>query len=132
MGQFYVAVYIAAFPDTTFVLMHMGYPYQDEYIALAKHYANAYIDLCWAWIINPVATVRFVREFLVAAPASKLFTFGGDYSTVELVVGHAYMARHGLAQALRELVQTQWITQQDAFDLVDPLMHANARQVFRL
>jgi len=123
---------LAAFPDTTFVLMHMGYPYQDEYIALAKHYANAYIDLCWAWIINPVATVRFVREFLVAAPVSKLFTFGGDYSTVELVVGHAYMARHGLAQALRELVETQWMTQQDAFDLVDPLMHANARQVFRL
>ena len=52
-----------------------------------------HIDLCWAWIINPLATARFVREFLVAAPASKLFTFGGDYENVETIVGHAKVAR---------------------------------------
>ena len=52
------------FPDTKFVLMHIGYPYQDEFIALAKHYRNAYVDMCWAWIINPAASVRFLKEFL--------------------------------------------------------------------
>ena len=44
---------LADFPNVKFVLMHIGYPYQDEYIALAKHYRNVTIDLCWAWIINP-------------------------------------------------------------------------------
>ncbi|MGH6644924.1 MAG: amidohydrolase family protein [Bradyrhizobium sp.] len=38
------------FPDTRFVLMHIGYPYQEEFIALAKHYRNTAIDMCWAWI----------------------------------------------------------------------------------
>ena len=91
------------FPDTRFVLMHIGYPYQDEFIALAKHYRNVSIDLCWAWIINPMAGVRFVKEFLMAAPANKLFTFGGDYIPVEPVYGHSRIARMGLTQALTEL-----------------------------
>ena len=119
---------LADFPDTTFVLMHIGYPYQDEYVALAKHYPNAHVDLCWAWIINPAATARFVAEFLVAAPASKLFTFGGDYANVEPVVGHAQIARQGLAQALEQLVETGWLSPEEALDLVEPLMRGNARR----
>jgi predicted TIM-barrel fold metal-dependent hydrolase len=118
------------FPNVTFVLMHIGYPYQDEYIALAKHYRNAVVDLCWAWIINPLATVRFVKEFLVAAPANKLLTFGGDYATVENVVGHAAIAHRGLGQALSELVDDGLLTESDALDLVEPLMRGNARELF--
>jgi hypothetical protein len=118
------------FPNTRFVLMHIGYPYQDEYIALAKHYRNVTIDLCWAWIINPLATVRFVKEFLMAVPANKLLTFGGDYGTVENIVGHAAIARRGLGQALSELVADGWLTEARALDLVEPLMRGNARELF--
>lgn len=121
---------LAEFPDTRFVLMHIGYPYQDEYIALAKHYPNVTIDLCWAWIINPAAGVRFVREFLLAAPANKLLTFGGDYVSVEPIVGHAQIARQGLAQALSELAEAHWIAREEALELIDPLMHGNARALF--
>jgi predicted TIM-barrel fold metal-dependent hydrolase len=117
-------------PDVTFVLMHIGYPYQDAFIALAKHYRNVVVDLCWAWIINPAACVRFVKEFLLAAPASKLLTFGGDYATVENVVGHAAVARQGLAQALSELVAEGWLTEAQGLDLVEPLMRGNARALF--
>jgi len=121
---------LAEFPNVTFVLMHIGYPYQDEYIALAKHYRNVVVDLCWAWIINPAATVRFVKEFLVAAPSNKLLTFGGDYATVENVVGHAAIARQGLTQALSELVSEDWLTEAAALELVDPLMRGNAKALF--
>jgi uncharacterized protein len=123
---------LAAFPETTFVLMHIGYPYQDEYIALAKHYANVVVDLCWAWVISPLATVRFVREFLTTAPAAKLLTFGGDYANVEPIVGQASMARQGLAHALDELVAGRWLGPEEAADLVEPLMRGNARRVFNL
>jgi len=121
---------LADFPDARFVLMHVGYPYQDEFIALAKHYRNVTIDLCWAWIINPAACVRFVKEFLTAAPANKLLTFGGDYANVETIVGHAALARQGLAQALAELVDEGWLREADAFALVDPLMRGNAHALF--
>ena len=121
---------LADFPDVTFILMHIGYPYQDEYIALAKHYRNVVVDLCWAWIINPAACVRFVKEFLLAAPANKLLTFGGDYATVENVVGHAAIARQGLAQALSELIDEGWLSEGAALELVDPLMRGNAHALF--
>jgi predicted TIM-barrel fold metal-dependent hydrolase len=121
---------LQAHPGTKFVIMHITYPYQDEAIALAKHYPNAFIDMCWAWIINPMASIRFVKEFLKAVPANKLFTFGGDYTLVEMVPGHARMARQGLAQALSELVDGGWIEPGDVEELVERLMRGNAHEVF--
>lgn len=121
---------LKAHPDATFVLMHIDYPYQDEAIALAKHYPNACIDMCWAWIINPLAGVRFVKEFLMAAPHTKLLTFGGDYGPVEMVPGHAAIARKGLAQAISELLSEKWVTDQDVPQLVDRIMRGNAHDIF--
>jgi predicted TIM-barrel fold metal-dependent hydrolase len=119
-------------PETTFVLMHIGYPFQAQMLALAKQYHNAVIDLCWAWIINPVAAERFLRDFLVTAPANKLLTFGGDYIPVEPVVGHAAMARQGIALALRRLVTEDRLSAKEAAELVEPLMRGNARRIFRV
>jgi predicted TIM-barrel fold metal-dependent hydrolase len=121
---------LMAHPDAEFVIMHIAYPYQDEAIALAKHYRNVTIDLCWAWIINPRASVRFVKEFLMAAPSSKLLTFGGDYVPVEMVPGHAAMARQGLTQALSELVDEGWIDSAEIGDLIESLMRGNANRIF--
>ncbi len=119
-------------PDTKFVLMHICYPYYEELLAIAKQHTNAYIDMCWSWIINPIAAKDFLKKYLVTAPANKLLTFGGDYCPVELILGHATMARRGIALALSELIDEGWLTQSDAMDLIDPIMHANARRIFNL
>jgi len=119
-------------PDTKFVLMHICYPYYEELLAIAKQYTNAYVDMCWSWIINPIAAKDFLKKYLVTAPANKILTFGGDYVPVELILGHATMARRGIALALSELVEEGWLTLPDAMDLVDPIMHNNARQLFNL
>ncbi|HNT89525.1 MAG TPA: amidohydrolase family protein, partial [Candidatus Hydrogenedentes bacterium] len=121
-----------AHPDARFVFMHITYPYHDHIIAAAKHWPNAYIDMCWAWIINPMACVRFVKEFLGAAPACKLLTFGGDYRPVEMVPGHAAVARRGLAQALSELVEERWLREAELEALTDCLMRGNAHELFDL
>lgn len=121
-----------AAPASRFVFMHICYPYYEELIAVAKQYANAYIDMCWSWIINPIAAKDFLKKYLVTAPANKIVTFGGDYRNVEQVLGHAAIARRGIALALSELVEEGWLSLDDALALVDPIMHANARQIFRL
>jgi len=118
------------FPETRFVLMHIGYPYEQEFIALAKHYPNAWIDMCWAWILNPAASVRFFKEFLLAASANKIFTFGGDYVAIEPVYGHACIARRGIAQALSELVAEGWIALEEAPGLIERIMRGNALRFF--
>jgi len=111
-------------------VLHMGYPYQHEFLALAKHFTNIYIELSWTWIANPVATVRFVREFLVTAPLTKLLTFGGDYRIAESVVGHARLARKGLARALAGLVEDEWLRLDQALSVTEPLTHGNAVAAF--
>ncbi|HOS03900.1 MAG TPA: amidohydrolase family protein [Candidatus Hydrogenedentes bacterium] len=119
-----------AYPNTKFVLMHIAYPYQDEAIAVAKQHANVYIDMCWAWIINPAACIRFVKEFLMAAPACKLLTFGGDYFTVEKSAGHARIARLGLAQAISELAEEGWLEEPDIQPTIERIMRGNAHELF--
>jgi len=119
-------------PETRFVFMHICYPYYEESLAVAKHYANAYVDMCWSWIMNPVAAKDFLKKYLVTAPANKILTFGGDYIPVEPVLGHAVIARRGIALALSELVEEGWLRLADAMDLIDPIMHNNARQIFNL
>jgi uncharacterized protein len=119
-------------PEARFVFMHLGYPYYEEFLAVAKHYTNAYVDLCWAWIINPLATKDYLKKHILTAPINKVLPFGGDYIPVEPVVGHAAMARQGLAQALTELVDEGWLSAEDALALVDPICHGNARRLFQL
>src|SRR5262249_52483256 len=65
-------------PEAGFVLMQIASPYNDELVALAKHYPNVWVALCWAWSIAPYGGADFVRRFLHAVPANKLFAFGGD------------------------------------------------------
>ena len=54
----------ARYPDARFVLMHIAYPYSGELAALAKHYRNIWVDLCWAWSIDPYSARDFVRRFI--------------------------------------------------------------------
>lgn len=119
-------------PETRFVFMHISYPYYEEMIAVAKHYTNAYIDMCWSWIINPVAAKDFLKKYLVTAPANKILTFGGDYIPVEPVLGHATVARQGIALALSELAEEGWLSLDDALETVEPVMCGNARRIFNL
>ncbi len=119
-------------PDTQFVFMHICYPYYEEMLAVAKQYANATVDMCWSWIINPAAAKDYLKKHIVTAPANKVLPFGGDYIPVEPVLGHAIIARRGVAQALLELVEEGWLTLKDALELVDPILRGNARRLFQL
>lgn len=120
----------AAHRDARFVFMHITYPYQDEAIAVAKHYSNAWIDMCWAWAVNPAASLRFLKEFLVAAPANKVFPFGADYGVAELVPGHGRMARRGIARALAELVDEGWLHHGQCEGIARRLLAQNAYELF--
>ena len=119
-------------PATKFVFMHLCYPSYEEMLALTKQYANAHIDMCWSWIINPLAAKDYLKKHIVTAPVNKLLPFGGDYAPVEPVLGHAIIARRGITQALTELVEEGWLTLNDALELVNPIMHGNARHLFNL
>jgi predicted TIM-barrel fold metal-dependent hydrolase len=119
-------------PDTKFIFFHICYPYYEELISIAKHYTNAFVDMCFSWILNPIAAKDFLKKYLVTAPSNKILTFGGDFRPVEPVLGHAVMTRRGIALALSELVAEGWLSKKNALELIDSIMHENARKLFNL
>lgn len=84
---------------------------------MAKHFTNAWIDLCWAWSINPAASARFVRSFIHAAPASKLFAFGGDTGYPTSAYAYSLQMRCHLAGALQAEVDEGKMTESEAIGL---------------
>jgi hypothetical protein len=123
---------LARYPKARFVLMHIAYPYDRELVAIAKHYPNVWVDLCWAWSIDPFSAADFVRRFVHAVPVSKLFAFGGDGAWPTSVVGYAAQARAWLTRALEAEVATGDLTDRAAIAVADRLMHENQHACFDL
>ena len=120
------------YPEARFVLMHISYPYDRELIAVAKRSPNVWVDLCWAWSLDPLATMDFVRRFLHAAPSSKLFAFGGDTAFPTHAVGFARQARIWLGRALAAEVRDGYLDAPSATGIADRLMLLNQRACFDL
>jgi hypothetical protein len=123
---------LARYPRARFVLMHIAYPYSEELTAIAKHYPNVWVDLCWAWSINPYAATDFVRRFIHAVPANKLFGFGGDSFWPAASVAYAWQARQGLKRALGAEVADGLLSERQALALAERFMMTNQRECFDL
>ena len=126
----HLAPLLMEYPDARFVLMHIAYPYSDELIALAKHFGNVYVDLCWAWAVNPFASTDFVRRFLHAVPTNKLFAFGDDAATPSMAYAYAVQMRRWLTRALEEEVADGLLTTRQAIDIATLLLRGNQMACF--
>lgn len=121
---------LARYPEARFVLMHTSYPYTDELVSIAKHYPNVWVDLCWAWSIDPYSSADFVRRFLHAVPSNKLFAFGGDTMWPTSAVAYSIQARRGLHRALEAEVTADDLTEQEAITIARRLMRDNQYACF--
>jgi hypothetical protein len=118
------------YPQARFVLMHIAYPYNDELIALVKHYPNVYVDMCWAWSITPLVARDFVRRMIHAVPCNKLFAFGGDTFWPNAAVAYATQARQWLTRALQAEVDEGLLRAPEAIALATRLMRTNQEECF--
>ncbi|AUX79321.1 amidohydrolase family protein [Sinorhizobium fredii] len=125
-------LFLKMHPDTRFVLMHIAYPHSDELIALAKHYTNVSIDMCWAWSINPLHASDFVRRYLHAAPKNKLFVFGGDTLLPTSSVGYAMQFRKWFGKTLGREVDDGSLSEAEAIRLAEFFMMANPYDYYDL
>ena len=118
------------YPDTRFVLMHIAYPYSDELIAMTKHFTNVWADMCWAWSLNPLASIDFVRRFIHAAPANKLFAFGGDTNWPTNAYAYSIQMRHYFTKALQAEVDEGELSEKDAINIAQRVLFDNQMQCF--
>ncbi len=118
------------YPEARVVLMHIAYPYTDELIAVAKHYKNCIIDMCWGWSINPPHAMDFLRRALHGIPYNRIFAFGGDAFYPAASVAYAIQARQWLSRALQAEVDDGFLTEPQAMHIASRLMRENQLDVF--
>jgi len=116
--------------NAKFVLMHIAYPYNDELVALAKHYRNIWVDLCWAWSIDPYSSRDFLRRFLHAVPSNKVFAFGGDTGWPTSAMAYAIQARNEIRRALEAEIADGYMTEKQAMRIATRIMRGNQYACF--
>jgi predicted TIM-barrel fold metal-dependent hydrolase len=120
------------YPGINFDIFHIGYPYQHTLSALAKMFPNVYIDMCWAHIISPTASVNALAEWIDSVPVNKISAFGGDYGFVDAVYGHQWLARRNVAQALARKVEEGVFDVARACEIARLLFIENPARLFGL
>lgn len=120
----------ARYQDARFVLMHIAYPYNDELVALAKHFRNIWVDLCWAWSIDPYSSRDFLRRFLHAVPANKLFAFGGDTGWPTGALAYSIQARNEIRRGLEAEIAEGYLSEKQAMDVATRIMRDNQYACF--
>jgi uncharacterized protein len=120
------------YPDVNFDLFHISYPYQGVASALCKNFANVTLDMCWAHIISPHASIQALHDFLDAVPYNKISAFGGDYLFVDGVYGHLQLARENVSRVLAEKVELGIFSQDKAVEIGKALLYDNPKRIFKL
>jgi hypothetical protein len=120
----------ARYLDAKFVLMHISYPYNDELVALAKHYRNIWVDFCWAWSIDPYSSRDFLRRCIHAVPSNKLFAFGGDTGWPTSAMAYAIQARNEIRRALEGEIADGYLTEKQAMAFATRIMNTNQYACF--
>ncbi|MCD6404836.1 MAG: amidohydrolase family protein [Planctomycetes bacterium] len=118
--------------NVTFDIFHISYPWHFTLAALAKSFANVTIDMCWAHIISPEASVRALAEYLDSVPANKISAFGGDYCFPDGVYGHQKIARQNVARTLALKVEEGTFDLDRAKEISTWLFVDNPKRIFNL
>ncbi len=118
------------YPDMTFDVFHIGYPYQGELGALCKMFPNVHIDMCWAHIISPMAARAALDEWLEFLPYNRISGFGGDYTPIDGIYGHQYMARRNIAAVLSDKVEAGLFGIDEARRIAKALLYDNPKRLF--
>ena len=120
------------YPDIDFDIFHIGYPYQQVLSVLAKTFPNVYIDMCWAQMISPTASINALAEWVDSVPLNKISAFGGDYSFIDAVYGHQHLARVNVSKALARKVKEGVFDLEKAKEISQMLFYQNPLKIFKL
>ncbi|MBN1349692.1 amidohydrolase family protein [candidate division KSB1 bacterium] len=119
--------------DVKFDLFHGNWPYSGELLYLAKNFPNVHIDLCWVSFIDPVYSASLLSQSLVTVPHCKIHGFGADTGDMpEYIVLHLEISRDVIAYALTDMIQKDWIDEEEAIRIAKDWLFNNPNEFFKL
>jgi len=121
---------ILDYPNVNFDIFHLGYPWVDETVAMAKMMPNVFADMAWTNIISPSVAVNTLVDMLDAVPANKIMGFGGDYAIIDCVFGHVELAKRNIAKALSIEIESGAMDYEWAKVIGKRLLYDNPKELF--
>ena len=121
--------------NTTFVLVHGGWPYEKE-AALLTAVKNVYLDTSFqSELLYPSQFKDVLKQLITLFPdkmmyGSDAFPFSDALGAEESFWLAAHTTRTALAAALAELVSERAITQDKALELARLYLHDNAAKLY--
>lgn len=85
----YLEDVLLRYPDLRLCVMHAGFPFLDEMIALMIHFPDLYVDLGWISWATPEATYYDYLRGLMDAELGKRIMFGSDQAWWPEAIGLA-------------------------------------------
>lgn len=113
-----------------FDIFHAGWPFSEILGSIGKEFPNVWLNMCWAWAMNPVQMERVLDEWLAAVPANKIFAFGGDTVSPFMMLGYAAQARNGIANVMERKVRRSEFDAKTAKFVAKRIMNENALEFF--
>jgi hypothetical protein len=110
----------------------MGYPFQDVVSVLAKNFPNVFIDMAWAHIVSPSASINALADWIDSVPLNKISAFGGDYIFIDAVYGHQYLARQNVSKSLAKKVEEGLMDVDRAKEISKMFFFKNPYNIFKL
>lgn len=121
-----------AHKDAAFVLLHGGFPYQEEYLSMVKNIPNAIADFSWIYIISPSKAARMLSDAIEMIPRNKIIGFGGDFMHVENTFAHAIVARETVSRVLEEKIKDGYFDIGEAKRFADMIFRENPKRIYNI
>jgi len=123
--------FVMHFPDLRFDIYHLGMPFARDCMFIAKNFPNAFLNLCWIYIVSETIAESSINEVIDLVPVNKVFGFGGDMVyPVESVYGHLVMARDCLARALARRIDEGRIDLDGSKEIINLWLYENPKQFY--
>ncbi|HMN62503.1 MAG TPA: amidohydrolase family protein [Anaerolinea sp.] len=120
--------------DTRFDLFHANWPYSGELLFLGKNYPNVALDFCWTNMVDPLYAQALFQQAISSVPHAKIHGYGSDLggATLTSAWAHADLARDNIAIALANLVEMEYLDQDEAYEIAYAWLFGNPNGFFRL
>jgi len=117
-------------PETTFILMHGGYPWTDDYAGLLFSYRNVIADTCWLPHISPSAAYRTLHELMEVCDLDRV-VWGCDTWTSEESFGARMAFLQVLSTVLNEKIASGYFSEDLACSFAKAILYENANRIFK-
>lgn len=121
---------IRKFNKVKFILLHCGYPYEDDAITLAKYYSNVYIDLAWVHQMDRMSCVRIIGKLIEGVPINKVIAFGGDYCNPINTIGALKLAESNFSEAFGVMCEKGMLTIDEGKDILKKWYYDNPKDIY--